>query len=222
MSAVNFADLYAKDVNSDLNLRFGSRTFKAYKEVLCGRSTYFMKSCGWGGQFNESNQAVIELIGDDEDAVHGWLCWLYAQDYERVISSIPRHDRLFFDVELFKVSDKYLQLDLTPVVQNDFSTMLRSTSNGCLLQLYDKVTHELGCESLLEATVVELRERLEVLLTTDWFPGVLKSEPELMLRLLKREVESRAAMDVRPRPVGSDEYEESRKAKLETLLALRV
>jgi BTB/POZ domain len=50
-----------------------------HKKVLCGQSDFFEKACEGG--FKEASSGVIDLTGDDPDAVKAMVQYCYTVNY---------------------------------------------------------------------------------------------------------------------------------------------
>jgi hypothetical protein len=64
---------------SDLTITCNNKQWAVHKAVICSRSSFFDLACS--RHFRESKTGIIDLPGDDEDAVGEMIYYLYHLDY---------------------------------------------------------------------------------------------------------------------------------------------
>ncbi|KAI0815426.1 BTB/POZ protein [Xylaria sp. FL0064] len=75
--------LYSDRQYSDLTVSCGGREHRVHKAIICPRSSFFAAACR---EFTEGCEQVVNLPGDDPDAVEMMVYYIYHADY-----NAPRH-----------------------------------------------------------------------------------------------------------------------------------
>lgn len=70
--------LYSDGQYSDLIVSCGGREHRVYKAIVCLRSNFFAAACRG---FTEGYEQVVNLPGDDPDAVEIIVYYFYYADY---------------------------------------------------------------------------------------------------------------------------------------------
>lgn len=183
-------------------MKFGSRERKCHRVILCNKSDYFKELFGPGKQFAESNQGVVELKDDDEEAVEALLRWIYTFEYEeRQRNPIPcstAEDKddlpLNFHLNVCIAADKYLLPALRDEALGRLHVLLEYASETRLATFLQDVFYT---GATFPTAIVALCERirnsrLRALMQTDQFRDMVRNDSELGLIVadkLREEIE---------------------------------
>ena len=184
----NVHRFFDQEAFSDVTVRFGARERKCHKMTICSKSEYFMDLCGPGKRFPESQQPLVELKDDDEDAVEAVLRWLYTFDYEECIDTDKPDNRLDFQLNVCVVADKHLLMAFKEEAVVRVTALLESSLEDEFVTFYKKVR---GLEADLPDAVVDVvdcnrDERLDTLLEHSGFRGLMETDTKLCVKIIDK------------------------------------
>ncbi|KAK5700802.1 hypothetical protein LTR97_005319 [Elasticomyces elasticus] len=150
--------IFDQERYSEIVVRFGARSRKCHKMILCSKSRYIDNLCGPDKKFAKSSNPEIELKDDDAEEVEATLRRLYTSDYEhhfqqRMIvegngetgnahDEVVTRNTLDLHLSVCVVADKYELLDLHNEALTRFRKELENTNENEVSRVFEQVREE--------------------------------------------------------------------------------
>ncbi|KAK5174914.1 uncharacterized protein LTR77_000050 [Saxophila tyrrhenica] len=127
--------IFDKPEFSDITIKFGAQEVKCHKVVLTQASDYF-RTLLTNRNFVESEQATIELQGDEPRAVMAMLRHIYGFPYDQDLAILPS-EGIDFHHAVDTTANKYLLSKLEEKALNSLDSSCARYEEAC--DLLDKV-----------------------------------------------------------------------------------